>query len=37
MLVAFKRNQLQRHSRTPMRCWSDLPLLLLLLRLLLFT
>jgi uncharacterized membrane protein len=33
MLVAFKREQLQRHNRTPIRCWTDL----LLLPLLLFT
>jgi ABC-type Fe3+ transport system substrate-binding protein len=24
MLVAFKREQLQRHNRTPIRCWADL-------------
>jgi hypothetical protein len=33
MLDAFKREQLQGHNRTPMRCWADLlQLLLLLLR-----
>jgi ABC-type Fe3+ transport system substrate-binding protein len=24
MLVAYKRDQLQRHNRSPIRCWADL-------------